>query len=123
MTIRFAVVGVKGYSRSHLRGVHMLAEQGRGKLAASMMIDKADHPQIVAEMQGNGVQIFDDYQTMLDTCRDTYERAIIKLSQCRSNLLAQAAKFPDLGVKVKEELPAHLLDNTEDNHNLPEKDV
>lgn len=69
MTIRFAVVGAKGYSLSHLRGVRRLAEHGRGELAASMMIDKADHPDIVAELVKNGVQVFDDYQTMLDTCR------------------------------------------------------
>ena len=69
MTIRFAVVGVQGYSRTHLRGVHMLTEQGRGKLSASMMIDKADHPDIVAELQERGVQVFDDYRTMLDACQ------------------------------------------------------
>ncbi len=46
----------------------------------------------------------------LDTCRDTHDRAIGKLSRGRGNLLSQAAKFPELGVKVKEELPTRMVD-------------
>lgn len=69
MTIRFAVVGVQGYSRIHLAGVQSLTEQGRGRLAASMLIDQADHPDMVAELEKNGTQVFDDYQTMLDACQ------------------------------------------------------
>lgn len=52
----------------------------------------------VTDMEKLGLQ--------LDTCRDTYDKAINKLSQGRGNLLSQAAKFPELGVKVKDELPA-----------------
>jgi predicted dehydrogenase len=67
--VRFAVVGVKGYSRSHLRMVAALAEAGRGRLAASMIIDKADHPDVVAELEHQGVRVFDDYSAMLKACR------------------------------------------------------
>jgi len=49
----------------------------------------------------------------LDTCRDTYDKAINKLSQGRGNLLSQAAKFPELGVKVKEELPARMIEGAD----------
>lgn len=49
----------------------------------------------------------------LDNCKDTYDKAINKLSRGRGNLLSQAAKFPDLGVKVKEELPARVIDTTD----------
>ena len=59
----------------------------------------------VTDMEKLGLQ--------LDTCRDTYDKAINKLSQGRGNLLSQAAKFPELGVKVKEELPARLVDSTD----------
>ncbi len=48
----------------------------------------------------------------LDTCKDSYDKAINKLSQGRGNLLSQASKFPDLGVKVKAEFPKSLLHDT-----------
>ena len=67
--VRFAVTGVKGYSRSHLEMVHTLAQEGRGRLAASMMIDKADHPDMVTEFEADEVRVFDDYANMLDLCR------------------------------------------------------
>ncbi|MBN1933442.1 MAG: Gfo/Idh/MocA family oxidoreductase, partial [Anaerolineae bacterium] len=66
--VRFAVVGVTGYSRSHLAGVKTLAERGLGQLVASMMIDKSDHPDLVAEFEANGIRVFDHYETMLDEC-------------------------------------------------------
>lgn len=56
----------------------------------------------VADMEKLGQQ--------LDNCRDTYDKAVNKLSRGRGNLLSQAAKFPELGVKVKEELPARLAE-------------
>lgn len=69
-TVRFAVVGVKGYSRSHLRYISMLEEQDRGQLVASTVVDRYDHPDAVAELEQRGVQVFDDYETMLRSCRD-----------------------------------------------------
>lgn len=48
----------------------------------------------------------------IDTCRETYDKAVNKLSRGRGNLLSQAARFPELGVKVKEEL-ARLSDEDE----------
>ena len=46
----------------------------------------------------------------LDNCKDTYDKAINKLSQGRGNLISQAAKFPELGVKVKEKINQNLVD-------------
>jgi predicted dehydrogenase len=69
-TVRFAVVGVMGYAQTHLAHVHMLAQEGQGRLVASMMIDKADHPDLVAEFEARGVQVFDRYEDMLVACRD-----------------------------------------------------
>ncbi|MBN1640665.1 MAG: Gfo/Idh/MocA family oxidoreductase [Anaerolineae bacterium] len=67
--LRFAVVGVKGYSRSHLRFVQHLADVGRGRLGASMMIDMADHPDVVDAFTAARVRVYGDYQAMLDGCR------------------------------------------------------
>jgi predicted dehydrogenase len=68
--VRFAVVGIQGYSRSHLGMVAGLAEAGRGRLAASMIIDKADHPEVVAQFEQQGVRVFGNYAEMLQACRD-----------------------------------------------------
>lgn len=66
--VGLAVVGAKGYSRTHLGYVQILSEMGRGHLVASMMIDRDDHPDLVAQFQAQGVEILDDYQAMLDAC-------------------------------------------------------
>ena len=49
----------------------------------------------------------------LDNCKDSYDRALNKLSQGRGNLISQAARFPELGVKVKEELSTMMADTNE----------
>ena len=68
--VRFAVVGAKGYSLAHLDAVRMLAEKGRARLTASTIVDRADHPDLVAELEAAGVSILDAYQAMLDRCHD-----------------------------------------------------
>ena len=59
----------------------------------------------LADMEKLGIQ--------LDNCKDSYDNAINKLSKGRGNLVSQAAKFPDLGVKVKEELSTLPVDKTQ----------
>lgn len=67
--LRFAVVGLKGYSLTHLRLVHMLSESNTGRLIASVAVDKPDHPEIVSDLECQGVRVFDDYSEMLDACQ------------------------------------------------------
>jgi DNA recombination protein RmuC len=45
----------------------------------------------------------------LDISRDSYDRAMNKLSRGRSNLVSQASHFPELGVQVKKEIAKELL--------------
>jgi predicted dehydrogenase len=66
--IRFAVVGATGYSAVHLEQVAALAARGRGRLVACAMIDKASHPDRVAELEADGVRVFDSYAAMLAAC-------------------------------------------------------
>ncbi|MGI9536276.1 MAG: DNA recombination protein RmuC [Desulfocapsaceae bacterium] len=58
----------------------------------------------LADMEKLGLQ--------LDNCKDSYDMAINKLSQGRGNLISQAARFPDLGVKVKEEISTLTVGKT-----------
>lgn len=49
----------------------------------------------------------------LDTCKDTYDKALIKISQGRGNLVDQAARFPKLGVKIRSDLPRTMTDKAD----------
>ena len=49
----------------------------------------------------------------LDNCKESYNRALNKLSQGRANLISQASRFPDLGAKVKEGLSTTMADTDE----------
>ena len=49
----------------------------------------------------------------LDTSRESYERALNKLSRGRGNLVSQARTFPRLGVQTKKEIPKTFLEETE----------
>nr|WP_320050785.1 DNA recombination protein RmuC [uncultured Desulfuromonas sp.] len=61
----------------------------------------------VEEMEKLGVQ--------LDTVGHTYAAAMNKLCQGRGNLISQASRFVDLGVKVKKTLPATVMERAELN--------
>lgn len=49
----------------------------------------------------------------IDTCKDTYDKAMIKICRGRGNLIAQAGRFPKLGVKIKSNLPRTLIDKAD----------
>ncbi|QOR39426.1 DNA recombination protein RmuC [Billgrantia diversa] len=51
-----------------------------------------------------------EVQARLDGARDSYDRAMSQLVNGRGNLIKQAAEFQELGVAVKKELPAELVE-------------
>ncbi|MGR2737703.1 DNA recombination protein RmuC [Billgrantia sp. Q4P2] len=51
-----------------------------------------------------------EVQTRIDGARDSYDRAMGQLVNGRGNLIKQAAEFQELGVAVKKELPAELVE-------------
>lgn len=55
----------------------------------------------------------------LDISRESYDRAVNKLSRGRGNLVSQARNFPGLGVQTKKEIPKSFLEET-DPELLPE---
>ena len=59
----------------------------------------------VEDMEKLGVQ--------LATVDTTYQTAMTKLTQGRGNLVSQANRFVDLGVKVRKQLPKSVLENAE----------
>lgn len=49
----------------------------------------------------------------LNTVQGTYDKAWNKLKEGRGNLISQAHKFKDLGVRVKKELPKQVMETAE----------
>ena len=59
----------------------------------------------VESMEKVGVQ--------LNTAQGTYDKAWSQLKEGRGNLISQAHKFKDLGVRVKKDMPAQILESAE----------
>ena len=49
----------------------------------------------------------------LHTAQGTYDNAMNTLTRGRGNLISQANRFVELGVRVKKELPKGILDQAE----------
>jgi DNA recombination protein RmuC len=79
------------------KNAKQLAEQA-GKVHAKLV-------SFVEEMEKIGKQ--------LGTVQGTYDNAWNKLKEGRGNLISQAHKFKDLGVRVKKEIPQQVLDTAE----------
>ena len=75
--IGFAMAGARGYARTLLRHVERLEEEGRGRLVASMLRDRAAYPDIAAGLEGRGVRVYDDYQAMLEACRGEVDVVVL----------------------------------------------
>ena len=56
-----------------------------------------------------------DIETHIDRAKRSYENAYGQLKSGRGNLIGQAEKLRELGVKVKKKLPPSLLDEIEEN--------
>jgi len=59
------------------------------------------------------VEDMDKIGKQLETCRQTYDGAMNKLTQGRGNLISQAQQLTELGVQVKKELPRTVTEQTE----------
>jgi DNA recombination protein RmuC len=49
----------------------------------------------------------------LATCHSTYDGALLKLTQGRGNLVAQAEQLKELGIQVKKDMPTSITDLAE----------
>lgn len=59
------------------------------------------------------VEDMDKIGKQLETCRQTYDGAMNKLTQGRGNLISQAQQLTELGVQVKKELPRGVTEQAE----------
>jgi len=56
--VKFAVVGIGGFGRSHLASVADMETQGLGRLDAAVVIDPENHPGKLEEFRQKGVRIY-----------------------------------------------------------------
>lgn len=75
--VRFAIVGVRGYARTLLAYIRALVRQGRGELVAAMLRNRAAYPEIAAELEAQGVRVFEDYEALLATCQGQVEVIVL----------------------------------------------
>jgi len=71
------------------------------------------------------VEAMERLGTQLHTAQGTYDNAMNTLTRGRGNLISQANRFVELGVRVKKELPKGIVDqaevDAEDDQDLEEK--
>ncbi len=72
-------------------------------------VEIADRASLLYDKLRGFLEDMDKLGTQLDTTRDSYDRAMIKLSRGRGNLVSQASCFPELGIQVKKEISKELL--------------
>ena len=63
--MKFAVVGLGGFGKSHLAGVADVEASGGGKLDAVVCIDPENHGKTLEGFRGRGVRVFDDVESLL----------------------------------------------------------
>jgi len=59
------------------------------------------------------VEAMEQLGKQMDTAQKTYEGAMNTLTHGRGNLISQASRFVDLGVRVKKELPRSVMEQAE----------
>jgi predicted dehydrogenase len=64
--VKFGVVGLGGYARSHLESAAEIESDGAGTLNAVVCIDPENHTDKLAEFRQKGVRIFDDLDQLIE---------------------------------------------------------
>jgi predicted dehydrogenase len=64
--VKFGIVGIGGFGRTHVRSIEALEEEGRARLDAAVVIDPENHPDKLAEFKARNVRIYDTIEDLLD---------------------------------------------------------
>jgi len=93
-----------------LRTVSSLWSIERQNKSAKQLADQAAkiHDKLVGF-----VESMEKVGTQLNTVQGTYDKAWSQLKEGRGNLISQAHKFKDLGVRVKKDMPKQVLETAE----------
>jgi len=93
-----------------LRTVSSLWSIERQNKSAKQLADQAAkiHDKLVGF-----VESMEKVGTQLNTVQGTYDKAWSQLKEGRGNLISQAHKFKDLGVRVKKDMPKQVMETAE----------
>lgn len=63
--VRFAIVGVRNFAKSHYRKIKQLEETGEGKLVGIVVTDQEKNAKAVEEFKAEGLIVYDTYEQLL----------------------------------------------------------
>ncbi len=75
-------------------------------------LEIADRARLLYDKLRGFLEDMDRLGKQLETCRDSYHKAMNKMSSGRGNLLAQAAQFQELGIKIKRKIPDAITESS-----------
>lgn len=64
--VKFGIVGIGGFGRTHVRAVENLEKEGLARLDAAVVIDPENHPDKLAEFKTRGVRVYDRLEDLLN---------------------------------------------------------
>lgn len=64
--VKFGIVGIGGFGRTHVRAIEALEEEGRARLDAAVVIDPENHPEKLAEFATRNVRIYDSIEALIE---------------------------------------------------------
>ncbi|MCZ6634524.1 MAG: Gfo/Idh/MocA family oxidoreductase [bacterium] len=64
--VKFGIVGIGGYGRTHIRAVEELEQEGIARLDAAVVIDPENHPEKLAEFASRDVRVYDTLDGLLE---------------------------------------------------------
>ena len=64
--VKFGIVGIGGYGRTHVSAVEELEGEGIARLDAAVVIDPENHPEKLAEFASRNVRVYDTLDDLLE---------------------------------------------------------
>lgn len=107
---RVALIGVSGYGRIHLQLIRECLSRAEITLVAAVVINPHEEAATVAELQGRGCRIYDDYKTMLASERGQIDLCMIPTGIHWHAEMSIAALQAGANVLVEKPLAASLAD-------------
>ncbi|MDA0711189.1 MAG: Gfo/Idh/MocA family oxidoreductase [bacterium] len=63
--VKFGIVGIGGFGRTHVRAIEALEAEGRARLEAAVVIDPENHPDKLADFAKRNVRIFSSIEDLI----------------------------------------------------------
>lgn len=63
--VKFGIVGIGGFGRTHVQSIEALEEEGRARLDAAVVIDPENHRDKLAEFETRNVRVYDKIEDLL----------------------------------------------------------